>query len=80
MASFRVEVASMDAEDVGVIAMTVEITVTLTDDEAEALTNLLWRALEPSEDYLPFDFIALKSASGKISHAKWYERKVALFP
>jgi hypothetical protein len=60
--------------------MTVEITVTLTDDEAEALTNLVWRALEPAEDYLPLDFIALKSASGKISHAMWCERKVALLP
>ena len=60
--------------------MTAEITVTLTDGEAEALTNLVWRALEPSEDYLPLDFIALKSASGKISHAMWYERKVALPP
>jgi hypothetical protein len=64
----------------GVIAMTVEITVTLTDNEAEALMNLVWRALEPSEDYLPLDCIALKSASDKLSHAMWYERKVALLP
>jgi hypothetical protein len=64
----------------GVIAMTVEITVTLTDNEAEALTNLVWRALEPSEDYLPPDFIALKSVSDKLSHAMWYERRVALLP
>ena len=60
--------------------MTVEITVTLTDEEAEALMNLVWRALEPSEDYLPLDVIALKSVSDKLGHAMWYQRKVAILP
>jgi hypothetical protein len=60
--------------------MTFEITVTLTDDEAEAITNLVWRALEPAEEYLPPDLIALKSVSDKLSHAMWYQRKVALLP